>query len=446
MEKNDNIVRWLQILGGVILTDFYLFSPTLSLFPYGNTKMLMAAIAIVLLLITPYRNTVRTFVVMCIYALFVSLCGYITVVINNTHDYTYVTYVISMAVWLGGAYTLARYLRVVHNDLHLRTVAFYLVAVCALQCISALIMSHYAVFVDFVDRLVVGQKAMMEYGGSERLYGISCGFDVAGIRFSSVLIIAFFFLKSTISDEHNSFLFKMLYCLSLAIIAIIGNSISRTTSVGLVLGLFYVISQLSLSSNNVVRKQMWKWLVGISVITILIVTYLYYTDPQFKHYLRFGFEGFFSLAETGEWNVHSNEVLRNMYIFPNNFKTWLFGDGLFIDTTQEPWYVGPVYKGYYMGTDIGYLRFIFYFGVVGLLSFITFLLYSMKICIRLFPCYKAMFYGLMLLQFIIFAKVATDIFMVFAIYITCGFVCKQFGIKDGLDNNKMYVRKTYTMD
>ena len=442
MERNSGLMRWLQILVGVILADFYFFSPTLTVLPYGNTKIFMAVIAIALILLKPYRNSVRSFVVMCTYALFVSLFTYITVVVNNTHDYTYVSYIISMLVWLGAAYTLARYLRAVHGNLNLRIVTFYLVAMCVLQCLSAVLMSCYPVFLNLVDSLVVGQKAIMEFGGDERLYGISCGFDVAGIRFSSVLIIAFFFLKSTINGEHNSFWFKMLYCSSLAIIAIIGNSISRTTSVGLVLGLFYVVSQLCISSDSNARKQMWKWSVSIAVISILIVTYLYYTDPQVKHYLRFGFEGFFSLIETGDWKVHSNEVLQNMYVFPDNFKTWLLGDGLFVDTTQEPWYVGPTYKGYYMSTDIGYLRFIFYFGVIGLTSFLAFLLYSMKVCIIQFPAYKMLFYGLMLLQLVVFMKVATDIFMIFALIIACGFVCEQFDIKGKKRDDK----KAYSMD
>jgi len=61
--------------------------------------------------------------------------------------------------------------------------------------------------------------------------------------------------------------------------------------------------------------------------------------------------------------------LRAWSCFPTIFKTWCLGDGFFIDTTQDPWYVGPTYKGYYMNTDIGYLRFIFYFGLIGLVYF-----------------------------------------------------------------------------
>lgn len=447
MERNEDLIKWLLVLVGIIMTDFYFFPLTLRVLPYGNTKMLLALAAIVLLLFTPHKdmrngNTLRPFIIMCVYALFVSFFTFVTVVVNNTHDYTYVSYIISMLVWLGGAYTLLRYLRFVHGDLSLRIVVFYLLAVCMLQCVSAILLLRYPVFLNWIDSIVVGQKDMMEYGGDERMFGISCGFDVAGIRFSSVLVLAFFFLKSMIIDKNNNYWTKALYCSSLVVITVIGNNIARTTTIGLILGLAYVGWQSLFPSDNRGCKQMWKWIVVTSLIGVLICIWLYHTDIHFRNNLRFGFEGFFSLVETGKWTTHSTEILQGMYVFPENLKTWFWGDGLFIDTTQEPWYVGPTYEGYYMGTDVGYLRFIFYFGTFGLMSFLAFLLYSMKVCIMKFPTHKILFYWLMLLQLIIFMKVATDIFMVFALCIACGFVCEQYGIKEYSYDGK----ETYSVD
>ena len=78
----------------------------------------------------------------------------------------------------------------------------------------------------------------------------------------------------------------------------------------------------------------------------------------------------FSLAESGEWDVGSNEKLKGMYVFPETFKTWLIGDGFFGATTSDPYYIGKEWKSFYMDTDVGYLRFIFYFGILGLFTFL----------------------------------------------------------------------------
>lgn len=62
-----------------------------------------------------------------------------------------------------------------------------------------------------------------------------------------------------------------------------------------------------------------------------------------------------------------------MYVFPDNLKTWIIGDGYFSNPyNTDPFYIGTRSRGYYMGTDVGYLRFIFYFGLIGLSAFIAF--------------------------------------------------------------------------
>lgn len=87
-----------------------------------------------------------------------------------------------------------------------------------------------------------------------------------------------------------------------------------------------------------------------------------FTNPVFYQQIRFGFEGFFAWIETGRWETNSNDILLNhMLVFPDNMKTWLIGDGYGANPTEnDPYYIGKAYHGFYMGTDIGYLRFIFF--------------------------------------------------------------------------------------
>ena len=78
----------------------------------------------------------------------------------------------------------------------------------------------------------------------------------------------------------------------------------------------------------------------------------------FDKVIPYAFELFFSLFNEGKLDSSSvNDMLENMIFFPDSLDQWLIGDGYLED---------PVVSGNnYMGTDLGYLRFLFYFGIFG---------------------------------------------------------------------------------
>ena len=121
---------------------------------------------------------------------------------------------------------------------------------------------------------------------------------------------------------------------------------SRSTVIGTAIAVLYILFL------SVAKNENHKLFVQFSVFVVFassICIYLYNVDAAFRSNLRFGFEGFFSLAETGEWQTNSNEILKNMVIWPDNLKTWIIGDGYInnpLDKSQEsfdPYYVGPIY-------------------------------------------------------------------------------------------------------
>lgn len=427
--NKDIFLKLFGIIGGIFLADFFLFPLTFSFYSLGNSKIYMAIITMGILLLQGgnlvSNKGIKSFVILCCYALGLSIINYFSIVVNNTCDYTYVTYIISMLVWLAGAFALVCYLDFLHKGLTLQILVYYLLAVCALQCVSAVIIDNNLDFENFVCRLVVGQRDALEF--AERLCGISCSFDTAGIRFAVVLVMSFFILPVFLGDDNLDNFWKILFLIGITIVIVIGNMISRTTTVGALIGIVYILYVL-IFARNVKAEQKHrtiKWMIFILAIAIPIIAILYKTNYNFREELRFGFEGFFSLVESGEWNVHSNNVLQNMVVFPDNLKTWCIGDGFFIDTTQDPWYVGKTYEGYYMDTDIGYLRFIFYFGLLGLSLFTLFFVYATEACISFFPKYYPLLLFLFLLQLIVWFKVSTDIFFIFAIFLSWGFLDRK---------------------
>lgn len=204
--------------------------------------------------------------------------------------------------------------------------------------------------------------------------------------------------------------------LAYVIIAVVGNMVARTTIVGVGLSVIYALITFHPErvSNSFLRLA--SLLLVVLVVALPLSVYLYNNNLQFHELSRFAFEGFFNLFENGEWEVGSNEKLKTMIVFPDNTKTWIMGDGYF----TNPYYTDPTYVGYqpggfYMGTDIGYLRFIFYFGFMGLFAFSYFFVVVAKNCSRKLPEYKMLILFILILGFVIWLKVATDVFLIFAL-------------------------------
>lgn len=410
----------------MVITSFYFFPFEFVFLPGINTKMAMAAVGLVLLGVrmAQSRSAIlnKDFFTLSLWALGVSLAGFVAVVYNDTHDYTYASYVMSMWVWAGAAYVVMELIRKVHGKISVELLAHYLIVVCVLQCILALLIDRIPAFEQAINSVVsgLGFVKLDTLNKSERLYGIGASLDVAGTRFSAVLVMIAFLVTRLETKKQNVYL--LFYIIAVFIIGVVGNMMSRTTTVGLILFIVYLVykSQIYVLKISPEVKTIFYWLMGSLLVLMPILIYLYHVDIGVKNNLRFAFEGFFSLAEEGRWNVHSNEILKNMYVFPDNLKTWIIGDGYFANPYDlDPYYIGPKWGGYYMATDVGYLRFIFYFGLIGLFIFSYFMWFSGKICMQKFKKEKALFVLLLMVHFIVWLKVATDIFLVFALFLVC---------------------------
>lgn len=410
---------FIKVTISIIITSFYLFPFEFKFLPGINTKMVMAAIGGILVvtqLAQKRKATIsRPFLRILLFAFLISLIALVSYTYNNTIDYSFVRYPVSIFVWLGGAYCLCQWLKLAHGVLSVELIGRYMIAVCALQCVLAIAIDRYLPLKGFVNSFLGGEELYM--GVLEgRLYGIGCALDVAGGRFAAILVII-----ACLSTQNKTMfhpLWTAFYIASTLIIIVIGNMIGRTTTVGAVIAIVYWIYMLC---KREARNTFGKYLFLTAICILPYIIYLYNYDMIIRDYLRFGFEGFFALVEKGEWDVGSNNMLKDMIVFPDNIKTWLIGDAYAMNPSEyDPLYVGPVYKGFYMNTDVGYLRFIFYFGIVGCIAMIMFIYNVSAICIDKFPHYKTMFLMLLLINLIIWVKVTTDIFLVFAPFLCLG--------------------------
>ncbi len=419
------MLKYLQMAVGVILTSFYFFPFTFTFLPGVNTKMAMAGVGLVLLglQLGRARNSIfsKDMVTISLYALMVSFTSFIAVTLNETRDYTYVSYIISMWVWLSAAFVAVKYMRTVHGYISVELVCNYLIVVCVFQCISALIIDAFPVVKNFalayISDLGPTQMELMKEAG--RLFGFGAALDPAGSRFAAVLTIIVFMATRLAATNRNKYLVG--YILAFIFIAIVGNMIARTTTVGVIIALAFLLYSIGLHRMAISKStgRIILWFVGVLVVAVPLLTILYHTNEQFHDNIRFAFEGFFSLAEKGRWEVNSNEILKNMIVFPDNLKTWIIGDGYMVNPNiSDPYYTGEYHQaGYYQLTDIGYLRFIFYSGLIGLAAMALFIWKAGRICLQKFQNQQILFWLLLAINYAVWFKVSTDIFLVLALFL-----------------------------
>lgn len=432
------ILRLVGMVVLTILTSFYFFPFEFTFLPGANTKMVMAGVGLIILIVQLARQGQslinKDIFNLAIMAGIVSLIGFFSVIWNDTPDYTYATYIVSMLVWLSGAYVVIQAIKKFHGHISVELLCNYLIVVCVAQCLIAFAMTQSPSLKAFVDSFLGSTGFMGKL--KDRMYGIGASLDVAGSRFSVILMMIVCLLTKNSAIEKRKYV--GLYIIAFVLITVIGSMISRTTSLGAICAIIYLlyvsrIYTLRLDSN---MSYIYVWFVGILVVMILLISYGYSTNLAFRENLRFGFEGFFSLVEEGKWDVHSNEMLRNMYIFPDNLKTWIIGDGYFDNPCDtDPYYTGTRWIGYYQNTDVGYLRFIYYFGVAGLIAFSLFMIKTGKVCMNRFASYRSLFFVILLLNFIVWFKVSTDIFLVFALFLCLDKDDDQMAVQKSLENN-----------
>lgn len=414
------IYRFLLMCVVTAVTSLFFFPFSLKALPAVNTKMALAAMGLVLFLCRMGKSRAgvwnRDMFILSIIAAMVSLAGVVSVTLNETPDYAYATYLVSMWVWLGGAYMVDSCIRWVHGRNSVWLICNYLAAVCVFQCVMALWIDSSVAVKTAVDSVI--EQGQFFLDKVDRLYGIGAALDVAGSRFAAVLVMLAFCMTSLHHTKYSRWL--PLYLLAFIWIGVVGNMVARTTSIGLLLGVAYMVYKSDIWRLRLSEafRSLWLWLGGILLLAIPLCVFLYQHDADFHKQIRFAFEGFFSLAEKGSWDVSSNAKLKTMYVFPDNWKTWLIGDGYFSNPVYtDPYFTGKVIEGYYMGTDVGYLRFIFYFGIIGLAFFSALFCKAAAICWKRFTAQRLLFGMLLMVHFIVWFKVSTDIFLVFALFL-----------------------------
>lgn len=435
------MMNLLKYIVGILVTSFYLFPFHFSFLPAINTKIIVALWGFIPLVKHALRAKEgyvdkRLIILFGIAGSFSLLC-FLSAVVNGSSDYEYVTYIMSMSLWLMGALGVCDIIKKLFNKISVELIADFLILTCLLQCILAILIDNSISLQNFVDRLC--DEDYVALRKIHRLYGIGAFLDVAGTKFAAVIATIIYYISFK-GDQLTSFK-QWFYPLALILILILGNMIARTTTIGLVIGVMYIILRILLRKDTT-RIAYKKTLIkgGVLLVIAVVTSVATYGNSDKAHDLfRFAFEGFFSLAEQGQWQVDSNDKLQTMIVFPDNARTWIVGDGYINNpSNNDPNFIGEITKGnFYKATDIGYLRFIFYCGIIGLIAFMLFMAYSCIICSKRDVENTWLYIILLTLNYAIWFKVATDIFLFFALFICNSYLQDEITELEEVENIRM---------
>lgn len=401
-----------------LICSLYLFSFEFIALPGINTKMMLATLGLIVVIVKSILkkpcNVEHSFLIVSIIASIFSLWSFFSIVYNGTFDNAYTNYIISMWVWLGGAYFVCFIINTLYGECELENIFKFIILVCVCQCVIVLLNKYIPSVKEFIDSYVA--QGQVHLDRIHRLYGVGSALDVAGSRFGITLLIISTLIVKNMKDMTD--VSTLLYLFAFIFISIVGNMVARTTTVGMLVAMVYF-----LGSSGIFKKYMsYRYFraIGIIILTFIVITpmvlYFYIHDTEFHKLFRFAFEGFFNWIEQGKWVTDSTHTLsKDFYRWPTETKTWVVGDGYFSNPD------GP---GFYKDVDMGYLRFIYYCGIIGLLLFNNVFVGITFFCVQAFKKYKSLFILTLMIQFIIWVKVSTDIFLFFALFLCCSYFMK----------------------
>lgn len=400
-------MKAIYTIGLGVLVSLFFYPIAFSFLPSLNTKMMLAVLGLAFFALEAVRRVNRiskSTIASTLIAVVFSLYCYFVAVHFNTGDDSYSTYYMSFFVWLFGGYAICFLIRRNHGMASLKLITHYLGAAGVFQCIMSQLIADFPKLRMMIDGAVVqGQEFIQEVN---RLYGIGASLDSGGVRFAiTLLLLAYFIVECGREKERTKELWVLI--IEFIVITIFGNMIARTTTVGALLGLAYIgIKFLANNGVNIKISVLKSICSGLLLLfaAVLLSTYLYATNTEFNQNLRFAFEGFFNWVETGTFQSDSLDKMNNtMWIWPKDLRTWLIGTGVFGNWAYS--------------TDIGYCRFILYCGIIGFSMFASLFIYNAYIFSRKFDNVKLLAFFMMALSFIIWLKVSTDIFQIYALLI-----------------------------
>ena len=263
--------KLIQVLTIAVFVNCSYYSFNFAFWVSGpNTKMILALFGVLWFLYDSWRggrgvSIPRVLLGGAIFSILYSLVNLVAVEINNTDDYSYANYITTFLVWAFSVYPAIRCIRIVHGEVTIPRITYYLVGVTVFQCVTGLLNDNFPAAQNFTDSIVFWAGDF--YESIDRIRCFSVALDPAGVRFSLVLILISAVICSDAEVQRSRWTVFLLL-ISYMLISVIGNMVARTTSTGMAMGLVLLLFR----SNAIgfrIRKEMVKTMATFSLLLVV---------------------------------------------------------------------------------------------------------------------------------------------------------------------------------
>ncbi|MBE7357812.1 hypothetical protein CSPB12327_02870 [Campylobacter sp. RM12327] len=276
-----------------------------------------------------------------------------------------------MIVNMFASYFFIKILKKLDYKLNFKTISTLLINIILIQTLIALIMFIYpdlTVFLFSIEKMSEETFDRNIYLSGIRFMGIGAAKTfTSGIinGFGLILIAILLRLYKTSSKEIILLSIKFLVIFSL------GMMMARTTLIGAILALVIILLPENFNYSISLIKKRTLFFITLTCVTITALFFIIIFYSDFLLVFQYGFEMFINYFKTSTFETASTNELKEMFIFPNEIKSWIIGDAYWYNPLKDNFY--------YMNTDVGYLRLIFYFGLIGLFFYFSLQFFLVKV-------------------------------------------------------------------
>lgn len=355
----------------------FIYGIPFKCFPVNSSKLICALMAIYILpdIWIHHKKISWSYVrILQPFTLVIFLLAYSSFItlIHRTYDflipYAYILFILEHLIGsLGIIYILMRM-----KLFNLSTFFTIYVNASFIQAVIVILMLISPIIKEFIYNLSkngdIARVVNARYNGIRAL-GLAASTTA---DFSVLQSFSLIFLTFVVCSNNQNSLFNKLLCIlkyfTILISVLLGG---RTGGIGVIITIilfaYFIIEGKKIHTKAIKCGGLF---LIISTLGILVFKFMV-NATLWKTIINFAFEPFYRLIDEGRLGTSSTDILLGRMLIKPSVEQFLWGDGMYINPSG----------GYYMHTDIGYLRHLLFYGIVGsLLLYTFFFILSYKIC------------------------------------------------------------------
>lgn len=358
----------------------YLFPFQFKVLPLSNTRILQIIGAIGLLIYILYKKKIHTKILTFnYYGIIILIIGiFSTIIVNESNQFNFaLTKGLYIVLYSCSAFLIVSLLKKSNKNFTPIKALEAIIYVTIFQAIISLLFFCFPNILELYNSLIIIDDNYLqktEELNSFRLVGIgSVQFANAAVHYGIALWILILSYISKDSYFYNKswalYIISPLFC-------ICGILSARTFFVILILTIIYIYYLLGYSHVKKAINIILKISIPLILIGIGILAYMIANDLDFI--IEWALELFINMSDGGKLESASTNELKDMYVWPSSLKTWVCGDGMSQNASG----------GFYMDSDVGYIRSLYYWGIIGSIIYYSIQFKYVSILRKSFHDYK----------------------------------------------------------